>query len=305
MNDHPLKKTLVIVLGPTAVGKTKVAIELALALKAEIISADSRQFYKDLKIGTAAPNEEELALVKHHFIGHLDIEADYNVSVYEKEVLHFLNHYFLSHDVGVMAGGSGLYIDAVCRGIDDLPDPDDLLRQLLKQELEEKGLHALQKKLRQVDPKYAAVVDLNNPNRILRALEVCITTGKTYTSQRRNVPKQRNFNTIKIGLDRPREELVGRIHKRVDSMLEAGLLEEVKSLLPFKDLNALNTVGYKELYHFLSGKWSLELAVEKIKTNTRRYAKRQLTWFRRDPQVHWFHPNDHNEMVKYIRQQMK
>lgn len=295
-----LKNTLIVFLGPTAVGKTRLAIEVAEKLNAEIISADSRQFYDDLKIGTAAPDESELARVKHHFIGNLGLNDYYNVSSFEQDVIHFLQQYFLKHKVAVMVGGSGLYIDAVCKGIDDLPDPDEGVRNQLKQDLQDLGIESMRERLKKLDPEYYEVVDLNNPNRILRALEVCLMTGNTYTSLRKNVSKKRNFSILKIGLDRPREELFGIIHHRVDRMMEDGLLDEVQGLLPFRNENALNTVGYKELFNYLDETWSLDLAIEKIKTNTRRYAKRQLTWFKREKSIRWFHPDDDEDIMEYI-----
>ncbi|MCD4695107.1 MAG: tRNA (adenosine(37)-N6)-dimethylallyltransferase MiaA, partial [Bacteroidales bacterium] len=273
---------MIIISGPTAIGKTSVAIHIAKDFGAEIISADSRQFYKEMKIGTAAPSDKELEAVKHHFTGHLSVTGYYNVSRFENDVLEFLELYFKTNNHGVVVGGSGLYIDAVCKGIDELPDPDETLRNKLKESLKKDGINVLKNQLKKLDPDYYKVVDLNNPNRILRALEVCLMTGKTYTSLRNNNPKPRDFEIIKIGLNRPRQELVEIIHKRVDKMIENGLIDEVKSLTKFRDLNALNTVGYKEIFKYIDGDWPLDLAIEKIKTNTRRYAKRQMTWFNRD-----------------------
>jgi tRNA dimethylallyltransferase len=287
-----LKEVLLVVLGPTAVGKTAVAIDIARGLGAEIVSADSRQFYRGLGIGTAAPSPEEQARARHHFVGHLAPTDYYNVSSYERDVLDFLGSYFQSRPVAVMAGGSGLYIDAVCKGIDVLPDPDEALRASLKQELAEKGLDHMGERLRALDRDYHQVVDLRNPNRVLRALEVCIATGKPFSALRRNDLRPRPFNIVKIGLNRPREELVERIHHRVDTMIAEGLVEEVRSLAPYRHENALNTVGYKEIFRYLDGESTLEEAMEKIKTNTRRYAKRQMTWFNRDKEIHWFHPDD-------------
>ena len=295
-----MKQFLIVLLGPTAVGKTKVAIDVARRLNSEIISADSRQFYGDLKIGTAAPSREELEAVKHHFVGQLGIEDYYNVSSFELQVLDFLKGYFKTRNMAVLAGGSGLYIDAVCRGIDQLPDVDESLRAALKKELAENGPESLRLKLKMLDPDYYAVVDLGNPNRILRALEVCIMTGKTYSSLRKNKPQKRDFEIIKVGLNRPREELVEIIHHRVDKMIEDGLVEEARRLLPHRQQNALNTVGYKEIFQVLDGNWTLDMAVEKIKTNTRRYAKRQMTWFNKDKEIRWFHPDDRDSIMTYI-----
>ena len=295
-----MKNKLIVIAGPTAIGKTSKAIQLAQSLKSEIISADSRQFYIELKIGVAAPSAEELNAVKHHFIGHLSIENYYNVSKYEQDVLLYLNAYFKEHQYAILVGGSGLYIDAVCKGIDELPDPDEELRQRLKDTFEKEGLESLKNQLERLDPEYFQIVDLNNPNRILRALEVCLSTGKTYTSLRQNAAKSREFEIIKIGLDRPREELFDVIEQRVDSMIEKGLVDEVKGLEEFKHLNALNTVGYKEIFNYLDGIWTLDLAIEKIKTHTRRYAKRQLTWFKKDQDFKWFHPDEVDEIIAHI-----
>ncbi len=295
-----MKNVLIVIAGPTAIGKTSAAISIAQQLNAEIISADSRQFYKELKIGTAAPTPEELAKVKHHFVGHLSVADYYNVSRFENDVLQFLKGYFENNRCAVMVGGSGLYIDAVCKGIDELPDPDEDLRNNLKKQINDGNLSSLIEQLKELDPEYYKKVDLKNPNRILRALEVCIMTGKPYSSLRNSKPKTRDFDIIKIGLNRPRAELVEIIHKRVDKMIETGLIEEVNSLTEFKHLNALNTVGYKEIFNYLDGKWSLDLAIEKIKTNTRRYAKRQMTWFGKDEEIEWFLPGETKRILKFI-----
>ncbi len=295
-----MKNKLIVIAGPTAIGKTSKAIQLAQSLNCEIISADSRQFYKELKIGVAAPSSEELNTVEHHFIGHLSIADYYNVSRYEQDVLQFLKSYFELHQHAILVGGSGLYIDAVCKGIDKLPDPDEDLRKQLKDTFIKEGLVPLRLQLEELDPEYYQIVDLNNPNRILRAIEVCISTGQTYTSLRQNSAKSRDFEIVKIGLDRPREELFQIIEARVDKMIELGLVEEVKSLDQFKELNALNTVGYKEIFNYLDGEWSLDKAIEKIKTHTRRYAKRQLTWFRKDEDIKWFHPHDMDEIIEHF-----
>ena len=296
-----MKNKLLVILGPTAIGKTKLAIDIAKTFDAAIISADSRQFYKELKIGVAAPTDEELKVVKHHFVGNLSINEYYNVSKFENEVLEFLNGYFQNKRYAVMASGSGLYIDAVCKGIDELPDPDDNLRRQLKKTLKNNGLESLLKQLEQLDPEYYKIVDLNNPNRIMRALEVCLKTGKTYTSLRNNKPKKRDFEIIKIGLNRPREELFEIIENRVDKMIEQGLPDEVKGLWKYKNLNALNTVGYKEIFDYFDGNCTHDQAIEKIKTNTRRYAKRQLTWFKKDKSIHWFHPDEKEKIVEFVK----
>jgi tRNA dimethylallyltransferase len=293
-------KYLLVIAGPTAIGKTAFSIAVAEHFETEIISADSRQFYREMRIGTAFPEPEELAAVKHHFVSNLSIEDNYNVSRYESDVLGLLEILFQSYDILVITGGSGLYLDAVCRGIDELPDPDPVLRQSLKDDLSEIGIEALQHRLQELDPEYYEIVDLNNPNRLLRALEVCMQTGQTYSSLRMNTTKSRPFNIIKIGLNTDRDLLFKRIGERVDKMMEKGLLEEVKSLLPLREYNALNTVGYKELFAYFDGDVSLKQAIENIKTNTRRYAKRQLTWFKRDQEIRWFEADELEEVLAFV-----
>jgi tRNA dimethylallyltransferase len=294
MDSKPL---LVVITGPTAVGKTNVAITLAKALDTVILSADSRQFYAELNIGTAKPDAAQLSEVQHYFVGQLSIHDYYNVARYETDVLQLLPSLFEKHPVVIMVGGSGLYIDAVCRGIDDFPDPTPELRNFLKGILADEGIGKLQEMLLQHDPAHMSSVDIANPNRLLRALEVCVTTGKPYSEQRMNQSKAREFRVLKIGLDLPRTELFARIGLRVDQMMAAGLLEEVKEFLPLRHLNALNTVGYKELFAYLDGEVPIERAVENIKTNTRRYAKRQLTWFKRDVETKWFEPWQASEIL--------
>jgi tRNA dimethylallyltransferase len=298
------KKTLLVILGPTASGKTGVAIRLAKYLKTEIISADSRQFYREIPIGTAAPTEEQLREVPHHFVGNLSLQDDYNVSRFEQDVLKLLEQKFRQHEVMIMAGGSGLYIDAVCKGIDALPDPDPQLRQTLEKQWKQQGIAVLQQQLEELDPDYYAVVDRQNPKRLMRAIEVCLQTGKKYSELRLNRPAERDFRILKIGLNLPRQELFERIHQRTDQMLENGWLEEARRVLPFREKNALNTVGYKELFAFFDGKMTLEEAVEKIKTNTRRYAKRQLTWFKRDTDIHWFSPEETDSILAFVREKL-
>jgi tRNA dimethylallyltransferase len=293
---------LIVITGPTAVGKTSLTLQLARSLGTEIISADSRQLYKEMRIGTARPSEADLKLVPHHFIGHLSIHDEYNVSRFEEDVLNLLPGLFRQWECVIMTGGSGLYINAVCHGIDDLPDPEGSLHEELKRLYTQKGISALRAQLKILDPKYYKQVDLANQNRLLRALEVCIATGKPYSSLRTNVPRQRNFRILKIGLQREREELNSRINQRVDTMVEAGLLTEVEQLLPFRDLNALNTVGYKELFPYFDGTISLEAAIENIKTHSRRYAKRQMTWFRKDASIRWFHPDQADEIINFVRE---
>lgn len=294
------RKYLVVIAGPTAVGKTEVAINLAKRWGTEIISADSRQFYREISIGTAKPDPRQLAEVKHHFIGQLSIHDYFNVSKFENEVLQLLKSLFELHNILFMVGGSGLYIDAVCQGIDDFPDPEPELRSFLKGIYLDDGIGKLQEMLLILDPEYYETVDIQNPNRLLRALEVCHTTGKKFSEQRLNSLKKRDFQIIKIGLNLPRPELFNRIGLRVDQMLEIGLVEEVNSLLHFQHLNALNTVGYKEIFDFLDSKITLQQAIENIKTNTRRYAKRQLTWFNRTDEYTWFEPSQLNEIANYI-----
>ena len=277
--------TLIIIAGPTAVGKTAAAISLAEKLRTEIISADSRQFYRELKIGSAMPDAEELARVKHHFIGNLSIHDTYNVSRYEQEALSILNTLFKTHDYVVMAGGSGLYIDAVRKGIDQLPDPDPELRKSLQLRHHEEGLNPLLAQLKLLDPQYYRQVDQRNPVRIIRALEVCLTTGRPYSSMRHGSGTARAFRSLTLCMEMPKETLMQRIIRRTGQMMRDGLEEEARELLPFRDLNSLNTVGYKEMFQYFDGACSREEAIEKIITNTWRYAKRQLTWFRRDKEI--------------------
>jgi tRNA dimethylallyltransferase len=295
---------LIVLTGPTAVGKSFLSIELATTLSIEILSADSRQFYREMKIGTASPSAEFLKLVPHHFIAHLSIHDFYNVSRFESDALQRLDHLFETSSSALLVGGSGLYINAVCHGIDELPDPDGALREQLKDLYQNEGIKPLQDKLRELDPIYFEQVDQLNPKRLLRAIEVCMKTGLSYSSLRKNEPKPRKFRILKIGLQREREELNKRINSRVDQMMEEGLLEEVKKLLPYRHLNALNTLGYKELFDHIDGKYSLGQAVEKIKTNTRRFAKRQMTWFRKDQEINWFHPEDLVGIIRFINQKL-
>ncbi len=280
-------KKLILIAGPTAVGKTSYAIDLAKKYNTEIISTDSRQFYREMQIGTAAPTAEELAAAPHNFIGNLSIHDYYNVSIYEKEAVKRIHKLFEQHDVVVAVGGSGLYIDALCYGIDDLPDAEPKLRQDIKDKFAIHGIEYLQDEVRRLDPDYFAEADIMNHKRLQRALEVCIQTGKTYSSQRTRSKQKREFEIEKIVLNMPRETLYQRINKRVDIMVEDGLVEEAKGLLEFEDLNALNTVGYKELFQYFNSKISLEQAITDIKTHSRRYAKRQVTWFKRYDDFKW------------------
>jgi tRNA dimethylallyltransferase len=296
------KPLLVVIAGPTASGKTAQAIRLANQFNIEIISCDSRQFYRELNIGTAKPTPDELAAAPHHFVGHLSIFDSYNVSRFESDALKLLNELFAKHSVVIMAGGSGLYIDAVCKGIDILPDPDPEVRQALKAILHRDGIEALRRELQQFDPEYAREADLANPARLIRALEIFRTTGIPYSSMRRNQVKERPFCIQKFCLDIPRETLNQRINQRVDQMMEDGLLDEARALYPHRHLNALNTVGYKELFDHFDGLSDLPCAIEKIKTNTRRYAKRQVTWLRRDGGYGWMRPEQLAEITEVIDQ---
>lgn len=281
------EKKLIILLGPTGVGKTELSLQMAEELGTEIISCDSRQMYREMKIGTAAPTEEELKRVPHHFIGHLSIHDYYSCGRFEIDALAKCNELFQSHDTVIMTGGSMLYIDAVCKGIDDIPNIDEELRQSLLERYQNEGIENIRQELKILDPDYYKIVDLQNHKRIIHALEVCIQSGKPYSSFRSESVKKRPFTIEKIGLNRPREVLYDRINKRVDIMMENGLLEEAKSLYPFKGLNALNTVGYKELFNYFDGIWTLDFAIQMIKQNSRRYAKKQLTWFNRDSEITW------------------
>lgn len=296
-------KTLIVVAGPTAVGKTAAAIQLAQYFNTAVVSADSRQFFREMSIGTAKPDESELAAVQHYFINSHSISESFSVGDFEKQGLALLNELFKVHDKLILAGGSGLYIKAICEGFDDLPVADISVREKLNQQLEKEGITILQEKLKQVDPDYYTQVDLNNPQRIIRALEVFETSGKPFSSYRNATINKRPFNIIKLALDMPREKLYGRINLRVDQMVKQSLVEEVKGLLPYRELNSLNTVGYSELFDYFDGKISLDEALLLIKQNTRRFAKRQLTWFRKDKDFIWFDagaPDVIDQMIKTI-----
>jgi tRNA dimethylallyltransferase len=265
-----------------------------------IINADSRQIYRELKIGTARPTDEQIQAVRHYFVGTLGLDDYYSASLFEQQVLQLLDQLFQTSDYALLTGGSMMYIDAVCDGIDDIPTIDEETRRLMKQRLADEGLEALCEELRRLDPEYYEIVDRQNPRRVVHALEICTMTGKTYTSFRRRERRQRPFRIVKIALNRPREELYERINRRVDQMMSDGLLDEARALYPKKELNALNTVGYKELFDYLDGRWPLEEAVERIKGNTRRYARKQLTWYKKDEQIRWFHPDDKQSIIDYI-----
>ena len=277
-------------------------MEIARRLGVPIVNADSRQLFRELKIGTASPTEEQLASVRHYFVGTLGIGDYYSASMYEQQVMALLPQLFADADYALLSGGSMMYIDAVCNGIDDIPTVDAATRATMKRRLEEEGLAALVEELRRMDPEHYEVVDRQNPRRVVHALEICHMTGRTYTSFRTAGRKQRPFRIVKIGLNRDREELYRRINRRVDQMMADGLLDEVRSMEPYRNENALNTVGYKELFSYLDGVWSLDEAVERIKGNTRRYARKQLTWFKRDGQMRWFHPDEKELIMKYISQ---
>ncbi|HEX8023191.1 tRNA (adenosine(37)-N6)-dimethylallyltransferase MiaA [Mucilaginibacter sp.] len=303
MNILRNDKTLIVIAGPTAVGKTAAAIKLAQHFNTIVVSADSRQFFSEMSIGTAKPDAEELAAAKHYFINSHSITESFSVGDFEKQGLALLDELFKTHDKVILAGGSGLYIKAICEGFDDLPVADISVRDKLNMQLEEEGITPLQEKLKQVDPDYYAQVDLNNPQRIIRALEVFETTGKPFSSYRNATVNKRPFNIVKLALDMPREKLYERINLRVDLMVEQGLIDEVTALLPYRQLNALNTVGYAELFDHFDGKTSLNEALLLIKQNTRRFAKRQLTWFRKDKDFIWFDagaPDVVDQMIKTI-----
>lgn len=297
-----MAKTLIIIAGPTAIGKTAISIKLAQHFKTEIISADSRQFYREMSIGTAKPNQDELNAAKHHFIDSHSITDTFTAGNFEKEALKVLDVLFKQHNQVIMTGGSGLFINAVCNGFDDLPVASDEIRQQLNKELQEKGIEHLQDKLKLADPVYFTEVDINNPQRLIRALEVYQATGKTFSSYRSKSYKTRSFNIISIGLNSDRESLYQKINSRVDQMIEAGLVEEVKSLSKYRHLNALQTVGYSEIFDYLDGKCSLDIAIEQIKQNTRRFAKRQITWFKKTEQITWFDPSDYESILNFLNQ---
>lgn len=295
-----MAKTLVVVAGPTAIGKTSLAIKLARHFRTEIISADSRQFYREMSIGTAKPTPGELQSAKHHFIDSLSVTESFTVGDYERQSLELVQKLFEVHNILIMVGGSGLFINAVTEGFDDLPKVQPEVRDRLNKILQKDGIESIQKQLKNADPVYYQQVDRENPQRLIRALEVCISTGKPFSDFRKGNKRKRDFEVIQIGLNTSREALYKNINKRVDIMVSEGLLEEVTTLLPFKDLNALHTVGYTELFDYLDGHCTLFDAIEKIKQNTRRFAKRQLTWFNKTENIRWFEPDQVTEVLKYL-----
>jgi tRNA dimethylallyltransferase len=299
-----MSKNLVVIVGPTGIGKTLAGINIARHFSTEIVSADSRQIFRELTIGTAVPFVEELSMVKHYFIHSHSIHENYNASRFENEAMDLLDKLFLKYDTVVMVGGSMLYIDAVCKGIDTMPDADPKIREQLKNRLVAEGIESLRLQLKNLDPEYYRKVDLKNPVRIIHALEICLMTGKTYSSFRLNPNKKRSFGIIKIGLDTDRARLHNQINQRVDKMVKAGLENEAREVSRFKNLTALNTVGYREWFDFFDEKTTREKAIELIKRNSRRYARKQLTWFRNDKSVQWFEPQQINDIIAFTEHQI-
>ncbi len=297
MNDKMMSNKLIAIIGPTAIGKTAMGIQLAQHFKTEIISADSRQFYKEMTIGTAVPNKEELTAVKHHCIQHISIHEAYSVGDFEKEALQILNRIFKKNNIAIMVGGSGLYVDAVCKGLDVFPKVTPEVKATVLKIYESEGLAALSQILKEKDPKYYEKVALQNPQRVIRAVEVCLSSGQAFSSFLNKEKEKRPFEVVKIGLHANRQIIYDRINLRVDLMIQNGLIEEAKSVYPNKQLNALNTVGYKELFKYFDGEWELDFAVSEIKKNTRRFAKRQLTWYRKDETVTWFNYQDSSNKI--------
>lgn len=296
-------KALIAVIGPTAVGKTDICIRLAQHFNTPIINADSRQIYKELNIGTASPSPKEKRQAKFLFVDKLSVSDYYSAARYEQDALEAINRIFTDHDITVLSGGSMMYVDAVTKGIDDIPTIDDATRTFMRERLEKEGLEPLVKELGILDPDYYKAVDRKNVRRIVHALEICYATGKPYSSFRTNSSKSRPFKIIKVGLSRPRQELYERINARVDNMFEEGLLDEAQKLYPLRHLNALNTVGYNELFRFFDGTMTLSEAKEKIKRNTRVYAKKQITWYKRDEAISWFHPDEYTSILKFINKE--
>ena len=299
-----MPKTLIVLLGPTAVGKTSLSLRLARYFDCPIISADSRQLYRDIPIITAAPTAEEQASVPHHFVGMLGLTDYYSAARYEEEVLSLLEQHFQTHDVALLTGGAMMYIDAVCDGIDDIPTVDEHTRALLMERYQQNGLEPLVAELKLLDPEYYEQCDIRNPKRVIHALEICYMTGTTYTSFRVRKKKERPFRILKIGLQREREELFDRINRRVTQMVEQGALEEVRRVMHLREENSLNTVGIKELLQVLDGEWELNFALDRLRKNTRVYAKKQMTWFKKDAAIHWFHPEHEDEIMDFVKHEL-
>lgn len=293
-------KTLFVIVGPTGVGKTSLCLKVAEHLNTVIINADSRQVFKEIPVGTAAPTKDERKSIRHFFVGNLHINEYYNASKYEQDVLKLLNILFKYKDNVIMSGGSMMYVDAVCKGIDDIPSVDDNIRKTLQERFDKEGLSCISKELALLDPDYYAIVDKNNHKRIIHALEICLSTGKPYSSFRKNTTKERPFRIIKIGLNMDRQRLYERIDLRVEQMIHDGLIQEALNVYEYKNLNALNTVGYKETFEYLDGLCTLDNAIFRIKSNTHKYCRKQLTWFKRDPNIHWFSPDNIEEIINYI-----
>jgi len=302
MNNKP---TLLVILGPTGVGKTNISLRLAEYLACPIVSSDSRQLYRELKIGTAAPTDDQLSKMRHYFIGSHSILDEYSAGQYELDVLKLLDELFQSNETVMLVGGSMMYIDAICNGMDDIPTVDAEVRRFWMEKYASKGLEYIQTELKRLDPKHYGEVDLLNAKRILHALEICSMTGKPYSDLRTGQRKERPFNILKIGLNRPRPELYERINARVEEMMADGLLHEAEQFYVYRNLNTLNTVGYKELYEYMDGTYPLDFAVNMIKQDSRRYAKRQLTWFNRDKEINWFHPDNEDEIMKFVSDKIK
>lgn len=301
MNKH----YLISIVGPTAIGKTSLSIQLARAFKTEILSADSRQFFKEMQIGTAAPTSEELSAAPHHFIQHRSIQENYSVGDFEREALEKIESLFKKHKTLILVGGSGLYVKSILEGLDDFPDIDPSIRANLNEQVKQSGLKPIQEQLQNLDPESFKKIDVENPHRVIRALEICLGTGQPYSSFLNRNKTSREFNVIKIGLQAPREVIYERINQRVDTMIREGLIEDARKLFPYKYLNALNTVGYKELFEHFEGKSTLEEAVAAIKMNTRRFAKRQLTWFRKEQDIHWFeYTTSPSQIISFIENEI-
>lgn len=294
-------KTLIVIVGPTGVGKTELCLKVAEAFGTVIVNADSRQIFKEIPVGTAAPTIAERRRIRHYFVGNLHIDQYYNASMFENDVIALLDTLFKEKDYVIMSGGSMMYVDAVCNGIDDIPTVDTATRSKVMREYEEKGLGYICGRLEELDPEYYSIVDKRNPKRVIHAVEICLSTGRTYTSFRVNAKKDRPFNIIKVGLTLDREQLYERIDGRVDRMVADGLIQEAEKMYPYRNLNSLNTVGYKELFDYFDGKCTLEEAVFRIKCDTHKYCRKQLTWFKRDKDIHWFSPNNVEEIINYIR----